>query len=252
MQLPVVDRWFDVQGVAEGVRLLTEPHVDPYLVSNAWLVSDRDRDVLVDTGNGIAPLRPVVEALAEGRPIVAVATHAHFDHVGGMHEFDERWVHRADAEEMATMPDPLRLLGAQLSAAFVEDMAFYGYEPPDVLVRALPEPGFDVAAFRTRPSRATRELEDGDLIDLGDRRLEVLHVPGHTPGSIALWEPEEGLLFTGDTVYVDDALAATDRDAFGRSVRRLRELPARLVLGGHNRPFGRDELVAVIDRQLAG
>ncbi|MFB3738397.1 MAG: MBL fold metallo-hydrolase [Candidatus Velamenicoccus archaeovorus] len=249
--LPVADRWFELREVADGVHLIEEPHVDPYLASNVWLVRGRDRDLVIDTANGIAPLRPVVEGHG-GRPVVAVATHAHFDHVGGMHEFDARWIHPADAAEMAEPSDPLRLLGADLSPAFIRDMAYYGYAPPEVLLRALPEAGFDVAGFRTRPAGATRELEDGDVVELGDRRLEVLHVPGHTPGSIALWEPSARVLFTGDTVYADDALHAIDRAAFERSLLRLRELPAALVCAGHNRPFGHGELVAIVERELGG
>jgi glyoxylase-like metal-dependent hydrolase (beta-lactamase superfamily II) len=251
MELPVADRWFETRDVSDGVTLVWEPHVDPYLVTNVWHLRGRDRDLVVDTANGIARLRPLVEGLAGGRPVVAVATHAHFDHIGGMHEFDERWVHRGDAEEMAAVSDPLRLLGADLSPAFVEDMAQYGYEPASVLISALPEECFDVTAFRTQPSEPTRVLEDGDVIELGDRSLEVLHVPGHTPGSIALWDPAGGLLFTGDTVYAEDALFAPDHASFRESLRRLRELPASLVCGGHNRPFGREELLGIIDRELA-
>jgi glyoxylase-like metal-dependent hydrolase (beta-lactamase superfamily II) len=59
-------------------------------------------------------------------------------------------------------------------------------------------------------------------VDLGDRSFEVLHVPGHTPGSIALWDPACGLLFTGDTAALDDPLHAEDEDAFAASLTRLR------------------------------
>lgn len=252
MDLPVAERWFESREVGEGVTLLWEPHVDPYLLTNVWHVRGRDRDLVVDTANGLGRLRPVVEAMANGRPIVAVATHAHFDHVGGLFEFDERWVHRTDAPAVTVPEDPLRLLAADLSPAFMQDMEVYGYRPPEVLIQALPEEGFDVAGFRTPPCEPTRLVGEGDAVELGERRFEVLHVPGHTPGSIALWDEDGGLLFTGDTVYADDALYGPDEEAFHGSLRRLHDLPASIVCGGHNRPFGRDELVRIIDDILAG
>ena len=64
----------------------------------------------------------------------------------------------------------------------------------------LPPGGFDEAAYQVRPAPAQRLLEEGDVIDLGDRHFEVLHLPGHSPGSIALWEAASATLLSGDTV----------------------------------------------------
>ena len=88
-------------------------------------------------------------------------------------------------------------------------------------------------------------------MDLGDRAFEVLHVPGHTAGSIALWDADSGLLFTGDTAALDDPLYAEDEAAFVASLERLSALPVELVCAGHSRPFGREELRTLIDEQLA-
>ena len=96
----------------------------------------------------------------------------------------------------------------------VEEMfAYYGFEVPDRTIEALPHEGFDTAAWAAPGAEPTSYVVDGDVIDLGDRRLEVLHVPGHTPGSIALWEAATGLLFSGDTAYVDARLGFDDLDA---------------------------------------
>ena len=88
-------------------------------------------------------------------------------------------------------------------------------------------------------------------MDLGDRAFEVVHVPGHTAGSIALWDARAGLLFTGDTAALDDPLHAVDEAACGASHRRLRGLPVELVCAGPTRPFGRDELHELVDRELS-
>jgi glyoxylase-like metal-dependent hydrolase (beta-lactamase superfamily II) len=245
--LAVADPWFRVEPVGDGITRITELHVHPFLEVNTWHVRGSDRDLLVDTANGIGSLRPVVEELAEGRPVVAVVTHWHFDHAGGLHEFDDRRAHRADAGNVAVPPEILRLRAVDLSEAFLAEMAFYGSEPTELLIDALPEAGFDVAAFGTEPCETTSTVEDGDRIDLGGRVIEVVHVPGHTAGSIALFDRETGAIFTGDAAYVDDPIDVEDEEAFSSSLERLSELPVRIVHPGHNRSFDRDEL-----RELAG
>ncbi len=251
IDLPVAERWFEATPVGDGVTRIAEVPVVEYLTSNIWHVRGAERDLLVDTGTGIARLRPVVEELSEGRPIVAVTTHAHFDHMGSLYEFDERWCHEADAFEIERPTDPLRLVSERLSSAFREDMAFYGFEPPAVLVLALPDAAFDVEAFATRPTKPTRTLTDGAMVELGDRAFVTLNVPGHTPGSLALWDERTGTLFTGDAAYVDDPLGAEDEAELARSLRRLGDLDVRVVHAGHNRSFGRAELRALVD-DLAG
>jgi glyoxylase-like metal-dependent hydrolase (beta-lactamase superfamily II) len=79
------------------LTLLTEPHVDRFLRCNIWHVRGRDRDLLIDTGLGIASLTSAAGDLFE-KPLAAVATHTHMDHTGGMHEFAERFVHAIEAD----------------------------------------------------------------------------------------------------------------------------------------------------------
>jgi glyoxylase-like metal-dependent hydrolase (beta-lactamase superfamily II) len=247
--LPVAERWFRTQPVADAITLLVEDHLDPFFESNVWHVRGRDRDLVVDTGNGIGDLRAELTPLVEDRPIVAIATHDHFDHMGGMHEFEERWCHAADADGVRE-PDGLALLRRDYRPGLEDEIRWYGYEPPGVVITALPSHDFDLAGWRTPPAEPTRTLADGDVVDLGDRAFEVLHVPGHTAGSIALWDAAKGLLFTGDTAALDDPLSAEDEDAFVASLTRLRTLPVELVCAGHSRPFERDELRTLIDEQL--
>ena len=248
--LPVAERWFRTERVTDEITLLVEDHLDVFFESNIWHVRGRDRDLVVDSGNGIGDLRGELTPLVEGRPIVAVATHDHFDHIGGMHAFEERWCHAADAEGLRA-PEGLALLRRDYRPGLEEEIRWYGYEPPESVITALPAPTFDVGAWRTSPTEPTRVLADGDLVDLGDRAFEVLHVPGHTAGSIALWDADSGLLFTGDTAALDDPLYAEDEAAFVASLERLSGLPVELVCAGHSRPFGRDELRVLIDEQLA-
>jgi glyoxylase-like metal-dependent hydrolase (beta-lactamase superfamily II) len=190
-----------------------------------------------------------VDPLASGRPVVAVATHGHFDHSGGLHEFDDRRCHEGDAADVR-VPFALRLLREDFVEETFEMFAYYGYPAPAVIIRALPAADLDLRAWTTPGAEPTSLVAEGDVIDLGDRAFEVLHTPGHTAGSICLWDERSGTLFSGDAVYLDDRLGWEDRDAFVTSLERLRALPVEVVHAGHGRTFGRRELHAAVDAEL--
>lgn len=249
--LPVAERWWRTLDSGDGVNLLVEAHITPMLESNVWHVRGRDADLVVDTANGIDALRPAVAELAADRPVIAVSTHGHFDHVGGLAEFDDRRCHEADAAE-ARVPFAVRIDRDAQPEGVTEMFAYYGFEVPERTIDAVPHEGFDTAAWVAPGVEPTSFVADGDVIDLGDRRLEVLHVPGHTPGSIALWEAGTRLLFSGDTAYVDARLSFEDLGAAEASLRRLAELPVRRVHAGHDRSFDGDELRRLLAALLEG
>ena len=253
--LPIAERWFETTSVGDGLTLITEPHLHPYIQSNAWLVRGRDRDLLVDTGNGLGTLRTDLAQLLGAREPVVVITHAHADHMGGLYEFEERLCHRAEAPDVEDPPDLSLLDTATFSheerVAAIE--SGYG-ELPRFLLDAVPDPEFEPEGFAMRATTPTRTLEEGDVIDLGDRAFEVLHLPGHTPGSIGLWDASTGTLFSGDTVYADepllDELPGSSIPDYVVSMRRLRSLPVEVVHGGHDRSFGREGLIEMVDAYL--
>ena len=101
MPLPVADPWFSVETVDDGIVMLTEPHVARLWRANIFLVRGRTRDLLVDTGMGIAGLRATVTALTD-RPVIVFTTHSHLDHIGGHVEF-------ADCDILAHPAEQARL-----------------------------------------------------------------------------------------------------------------------------------------------
>lgn len=239
---PVAERWFERIEVEDGVSLIREPHVDPLVRCNIWHVRGRDRDLLVDTGMGLASLRGAFRELSERR-VVTVATHTHVDHVGGLAEFDECVVHRLEAGGVPAIPVTLR--GGDYPKRVRDGIVDAGYGVREWLITAVPRAGFDPLAYALPPLAPTWLVDEGDVLDLGDRAFEVLHLPGHSPGSLGLWHESSGTMFSGDAVY-DGPLLATlpgsDLAAYRRTMERLLELPVRLVHAGHDPSFGRDRL----------
>jgi len=171
-----------------------------------------------------------------------VLTHAHLDHAGGAHEFSERAAHRSTAGILARGV-PASLYGAELHEKFGIDTV--GEDVPDLLISTLPHPEYDPGAYRVPPVTLTRQVEDGDKIDLGGRTLTVLHLPGHTMGCIALLEERTGELYSGDTVYdgyLIDGLPESDRPSYRQSMEFLAQVNVSAVHPGHGRSFGQTRL----------
>ncbi|HVQ88277.1 MAG TPA: MBL fold metallo-hydrolase [Actinomycetes bacterium] len=251
--LPVRDPWFTSEELGHGVTRILEPAVDPFLRANIWHVQGRDRDLLVDTGMGIASLRGAFPELFEREPIVFV-THGHYDHTGSAHEFTDRWAHAAEAYALE-QPEEATLITSELSASFTAALAADSPTgvAPDYLIDALPYAGYNMASYRTIAAPPTKRAHDGDVIDLGDRMFEVMHLPGHTPGSAGLFEAETGVLFTGDMVYEGELLDELPESNIGdyvNSMRRLAKVPAQIVHAGHEGSFDGDRLVALVDEYV--
>lgn len=212
--------WYRTETKGDGVTLIAEPWIKEFYRCNIWHIRGRDRDLLIDSGMGVVPLREWVPLVTE-RPLLAVASHTHFDHIGAHHEFEDRAVHEAEAEILANPTRP-----ATLADPYVTD---------EIFDRLPPEP-YSSALYRVKGAPTTQLLRDGDVLDLGDRRLEVIHTPGHSPGGIALWEAATGVLFSGDIVYdgplIEDTYHANAAD-YVTSMERLFELPVRVIHGGH-------------------
>lgn len=212
--------WYETVRLGDDVTLVHEPWIEPFYRCNIWHVRGRDRDMLVDSGMGVVSLREHVPLVTE-KSCLAVASHTHFDHIGCHHEFDERIVHSAEEQLLA---HPTRV--NTLADPYVTDDIFTG----------LPPQPYTSTQYSVRSAPATRLVNDGDMLDLGNRVFEVIHTPGHSPGGIALWESATGILFSGDIVYdgplIEDTYHANPVDYFA-SMKRLLDYPVRCVHGGH-------------------
>lgn len=205
--IDVNDDWFEVTELPNQVLAISEPGHWQHVISH--LILGASKSVLFDTGMGISDISEVVKKLTD-TDVMVVNSHTHFDHIGDDWRFAEIYVY-ADNQAVEI-----------LKKGHSHKMVLFDSEP-DKFIKP-PPPGFDPEKYIIRPidEKKIRMIQNGDKIDLGNRKLEVLHTPGHTGDSIMLLDLENRALFTGDTFY-PDLLFAFFRDKWGHSDLRIYE-----------------------------
>jgi len=208
-----------IEPVAKGVTRFSETQLAPCERGFFYLVEGEARDCLIDAGWGLG--WSLDDLPRNGtKPLVAVATHSHFDHIGGLHLVRERYGHGAEAAVFAAPTH-----GA------TQAFPYLAGRPVLADGRALTP-----ATHAVPPAPLTGFLDEGDRLDLGGPVLDVLHTPGHSPGSLALLDRARGLLFCADTVhdgFLYDAIPGASAARLLASHRRLAALPVRLACPGH-------------------
>jgi glyoxylase-like metal-dependent hydrolase (beta-lactamase superfamily II) len=209
--------------------LVADLHLLRFDVGQAYLWQDSDALTLIDTGpvgSGDA-IAEMIHRLGRRPEELAriVLTHGHGDHAGSAVEI-RGW---SDAP----------LIAHRLEAPLVR-----GDEPtPEPVLLDWERPLFEQVGghLSAPPAEVEFEVEDGDVLDFGGG-AEVLAIPGHTAGSIAIHLAQHGVLFTGDTIAEQDGevilgVFNLDQDETVRSLTRLAGLPAEVVCFGHGAPL---------------
>ncbi|GAC1459865.1 MAG: MBL fold metallo-hydrolase [Chamaesiphon sp.] len=236
----ICESWFSTQKIQDDLYLIAEPHYYWYNRANLWLIKGRTQDILVDTGLGVSSLRRYIASLID-KPLLTIASHIHFDHAGGMHEFDCRAIHGAEAEALR--------LGDDYEALCSPEQGWVHEDHFDL----LPYAEFTVEEYTLHAAEPTQILHEGDVLDLGNRTLEVLHLPGHSPGCIALYDSRSQELFSGDVIYdgeLLDELHCSHIPDYIATYERLQKLSVDMVYPGHYRIFGKERYHQIIREYL--
>ena len=215
------DEWFEVYEVAPDIWAIYEPYQWQEVIS--YLIVGRTSALLFDTGNGLGDIRAIVDQLTK-KPIEVLNSHSHFDHIGGNHPFDA----------IASVSTSFALINSH----GINNDTVSNEASADALCKSLPA-GTTQKGHRIKPYTISRKVDEGDIIDLGDRQLEVLRIPGHTDDSIALLDAQNGFLFTGDSFYEGPIwlyFPETDLVAYKKSLARLAAMVPQLnvLFPAHN------------------
>jgi len=209
--------WFTVDRIDEDTSIVSEYR--HWEETHCYLLNGNEKSLLIDTGLGIANIYDEVAKLTKN-PVAAVATHIHWDHIGGHKYFPDFYARKEELSWLnGSFPLPLEV---------VKKMVLDRCDPPE---------NFDISSYELFQETPKRLLEDHEIIDLGGRKIEALHTPGHSPGHLCFWEKDRGYLFTGDLVYKDFLFAyypSTDPEAYLDSLEKVAVLPVKNVFPGHH------------------
>lgn len=220
--------WFEILKLPNDVYALWEPgHVEKV---NSFFVLGSDRDLLYDTGMGIARISQAIDDLRKQenlptKPIIVVNSHNHLDHNGGNQEFAEIW----------TVNEPWAIRRLTSGVPGGEEGGFVSYwnqlrehegvQPPDNFSP-------DTHAIPPYPEDQIRFLDDNEKVDLGDRQFAVIRTFSHSPDGIALYDSQEKLFFGGDTFYGPEYLI-TDINLLAADLKRIETLPIEWHYASH-------------------
>ena len=185
----------------------------------SYLVLGADKALLIDTGFGLSDLKAYVRTLTD-LPLMVVNTHVHPDHSGGNGQFDVVYVGEHETPETD------------------DGVLFYN----------IPGQRDACDAVKRGGSYRFVHLRDGEGIDLGGRVLRVVEIPGHTPGSIALFDENTRLLLSGDAILKRVFYGAgVPLSTYRAALKKTKQLPIRDILSAHwPEPLGAD----FIDKML--
>lgn len=212
-----MNNWFTLDQIDPDTYIISEYR--HWEETHCYLLNGSESSLFIDTGLGICNIYEEAVRLTD-KPIAAVATHVHWDHIGGHRYFPDFYAHEQE----------LNWLNGEFPLS-MENIKSMVVDRCDLPV------GYDVNTYRFFQGMPSRILKDGDRIELGGRSIQVLHTPGHSPGHMCFWEQERGYLFTGDLVYKDTLFAyypSTDPQAYLASLEKVSVLPVKKVFPAHH------------------
>ncbi|WP_455463939.1 MBL fold metallo-hydrolase [Candidatus Hodarchaeum mangrovi] len=220
-QINSISAWFEIYEVTTDTYAFLEPFHYEEVIS--YLIIGKDSAILFDTGMGIANIQAEVERLTN-LPVSVINSHSHYDHVGGNSLFKQIFAFNNVWEIQ------------RLKRGYTIDECRVFMRPENY--KNLP-PEFDLNHYQILPSKITQTLDKNEIIDLGKRKIKILHTPGETPGSICLHDLDKNILFTGDIFYPGTLWLHRDENdlsLYTQTMEKLCQMESQLqiICPGHN------------------
>lgn len=209
--------WFTIDKIDDTTYIISEYR--HWEETHCYLLNGTKYSLLIDTGLGICNIYDEIIKLTN-KPIIAIATHIHWDHIGGHKYFSDFYAHEYELDWLNG--------GFPLSMETIKEFVIERCDLPEF---------YDINSYEFFQGIPTKIIRDGDIIDVGGRLIQALHTPGHSPGHLCFWEKERGFLFTGDLVYKNMLTAffpSTDPVLYLNSLERIVHLPTEKVFPAHH------------------
>lgn len=210
--------WFTVEKIDNNTFAISE--YKHWEETHCYLLCGNEKAILIDTGLGVENIKEITDSLTK-LPIMVITTHVHWDHIGGHKFFDNIAVYEAEKNWLAVkFPIPLPVVKQNLMCKECDFPSSFNAN--------------DYQLFQGIPQKI---LHDGDCLDLGGRKLTVIHTPGHSPGHCCFYEQERKYLYSGDLIYsgcLDVFYPTTDPEAFLQSVKKIQVLEIKKILPAHH------------------
>ncbi|OWT48607.1 MBL fold metallo-hydrolase [Bacillus sp. K2I17] len=218
----IKDSWFTVNQIDNTTFAISE--YGHWEQVHSYLLIGEEKAALIDTGLGIDNIKRITDQLTN-LPIIVLTTHVHWDHIGSHGEFKNIYVHKDEEDWLVNGIKKLSI--EQIRKDVSRDIT-------------IPTPKtFNPDTYKPFQGNPTGLLNDGDEIEIGNRKLTIYHTPGHSPGHISILDNSKGYLFTGDLLYDETPVYAffptTNPVDLTQSLKKISKIPnVTKIYGGHN------------------
>lgn len=227
--------WFTIEKIDDCTFAISE--YKHWEETHSYLLLGNEKALLIDTGLGIANIKNEVDKITK-MLITVATTHVHWDHIGGHKYFDNIAVHKLEKDWLINFPLPISVVKNNL----------------------LKEPckfpkNFDINKYQIFSGEPNIILKDNDIIDIGNRKIKIIHTPGHSPGHICFYDLGKKYLFTGDLVYegkLDVFYPTSNPIDFKASIDEIKKLDVDKILPGHHKLNVDINLIEEIQKAFVG
>jgi glyoxylase-like metal-dependent hydrolase (beta-lactamase superfamily II) len=212
--------YFKVRKFMDGVYQISDP-IHKFAIVCSTLIVGNEKALLIDTGNGIGDLKKLVESITN-LPITVVNSHGHIDHVSGNYQFDKIYIHKEDIE-----------VKNKYAVTEVKNFVIEYFEQQNL---EFPENFLKEEYVNRKDNSASVIVEEGHVFDLGGRKIEVIHFPGHTKGSVVFLDRKNKVLFSGDSIsphvlmYLEES---TSINVYIENLEKINKLDFDNIIASH-------------------